>query len=155
MHRSNNVANPNGTTGSNIQHPSISQDPSQTSTRCVSCGSCSLTQYGSRSIGGKGTFATPRLGHNRGATGVGLGVSVGELGVVLGPRENGESEGPVSFQAALFGLHEEGSEGKGSPEIGVDTVGYGQARHQSDVELDWAEKSGGEDETVQVLRQGE
>lgn len=120
--------------------------PSQTSTRCVSCGGCSVGQYGSK---GRASFGTPRLGYR--------GPGVGELGVMMHPRENGfaEAEGPVSFRAALFGLDEEGSEGKGSPEIGVGLVGLGvgMVNQGQDLKLEeWDEKR--EDRKAEGMESG-
>lgn len=73
------------------------------------------------------------------------------------PRENGfaEAEGPVSFRAALFGLDEEGSEGKGSPEIGVGLVGLGvgMVNQGQDLKLEeWDEKR--EDRKAEGMESG-
>lgn len=147
MSLSNSAAHPN--------HPNytarglnISMNPSQTSTRCVSCGvACGVDSlYGGKGgLGGRGSLGS----RYRGSTGAG---AVGELGVTLSPKEHGfaESEGPVSFGAALFGLHEEGSEGKGSPEIGVDTVGYSPeaVEKQEEAVMQW---EGGDEEMADMM----
>lgn len=116
-------------TASHGEHPrdSVSQGPSQTSIKCISCGSSTLGGKGS--VYSRAGLGTPRLGQR--SSGV---VGVGELGVTIQPRVNGfsETEGPVSFAAALFGLEEEQSEDRGSPKIGVDTPGSGSMAEKSE-----------------------